>query len=239
MTRILQYKYYLIALALLAAVIIVPATAQRDAVDPSRWNDAMDAFAVMDARSPAPQGAIVLTGSSSIARWNDQAPEVLAPLTVIARGFGGSVMEDVLYHLDQVALDYKPRAILIYEGDNDTGAYFVPEEKIIAQFEEIVAKVHATLPETRIYVMSVKPSVARWEVWPVAQRVSANLKAVADGDPLVHYIDAATPFLKPDGNVMTDIFVEDGLHLNDKGNEIWGRIIKSALMPIEGQFEES
>lgn len=239
MTRILQYKYYLIALAMLVIVIIVPATAQRDAADPSRWNETMESFAVMDAKSPPPERAIVLTGSSSIARWKDQAAEALAPLTVIPRGFGGSIMEDVLYHLDAVALKYKPRAILIYEGDNDTGSYFVPEEKIIAQFKDIVAKVHATLPETRIYVMSVKPSIARWEVWPVAQRVSANLKAVADADPLVHYIDAATPFLKPDGSVMTDIFIEDGLHLNDKGNEIWGRIIRSALMPIEGPLEDS
>jgi len=238
MTRLLQYKYYLIGLALLVAVSSIPATAQR-IVDSSQWSDAMDAFAAMDASSPPPQGAIVLTGSSSIARWNEQAVEALAPLSVIPRGFGGSVMEDVLHHLDSVALKYKPRAILIYEGDNDTGAYFVPEEKIIAQFEEIVAKVHATLPGTRIYVMSVKPSIARWEVWPVAQRVNANLNAVAAADPLVHYIDAATPFLKSDGQVMTDIFIADGLHLNDKGNEIWGRIIKAALMPIEGQFEES
>jgi lysophospholipase L1-like esterase len=27
------------------------------------------------------------------------------------------------------------------------------------------------------------------------------------------------------------------LHLNDKGNELWGRAIKAGLMKIEGQFE--
>lgn len=238
MTILRQYKKYLFWLVPLLIIVIVPATAQRE-VNPSRWNDTMDAFAAADLVSPQPQGAIVLTGSSSIARWNNQAAEALAPLTVIPRGFGGSIMEDVLYHLDRVALGYKPRAILIYEGDNDTGAYFIPEQKIVAQFEEIVAKVHAALPDTRVYVMSVKPSLARWEVWSTAQSVSASLKEVADGDPLVHYIDAATPFLKTDGSVMTDIFIADGLHLNDKGNEIWGRIIKSALMTHEAQYEES
>ncbi|MEJ0098590.1 MAG: hypothetical protein WDO12_02095 [Pseudomonadota bacterium] len=32
---------------------------------------------------------------------------------------------------------------------------------------------------------------------------------------------------------MTDIFVADNLHLNDKGNAIWGATIKAALMPLE------
>ena len=100
-----------------------------------------------------------------------------------------------------------------------------------------MARVHQALPETRVYALSVKPSLARVDVWPAAQQVSARLQAIAEADPLVHYIDVATPFLKSDGTVMTDIFIEDGLHLNDKGNVIWGRAIKAGLMQIEAQFE--
>ena len=209
--------------------------AQQEA-DPSRWEAAMQAFDEQDRALPPPEGAIVLTGSSSIARWNDQAAAALAPLTVIARGFGGSTMQDALYHLDRVALRYKPRAILIYEGDNDTWAR-VPEETIVDQFRQIVARVHDELPETRIYVMSVKPSLARVDVWPAAQEVNGQLKAIAAADPMVHYIDAANPFLKADGKVMTDIFVEDGLHLNTVGNLIWGSTIRAALMPREARLE--
>ena len=61
-------------------------------------------------------------------------------------------MSDLLHHLDTVALKYKPRAILIYEGDNDT-AYGIPEKEIVGNLRKIVDKVHAELPETRIYVM--------------------------------------------------------------------------------------
>ena len=96
----------------------------------------------------------------------------------------------------------------------------MPEGKIVNQFEQIVAKVHEALPETRIYVLSVKPSILRQEVWPNAQKVSASLQTIADHDPLVYFVDVATPFLQGDGSVMTDIFVADNLHLNDMGNLI-------------------
>lgn len=226
-----------LAVFLLAALLAGTSLGQGERVfDPARWDAAMARFAEQDIASPPKLGAIVLTGSSSIARWNQQSHAALAPLSIIARGFGGSVMEDVVNLLDTVALQYRPRAILIYEGDNDT-FYDVPEARIVAQFEQIVARIHRELPETRIYTMSVKPSLARVSVWPQAQNVNRQLAAIAAADDLVYYVDAATPFLKEDGSVMDDIFVEDGLHLNDKGNEIWGRTIRGALMAIEAQHE--
>ena len=206
--------------------------------DPERFEGAIRQFEVQDQASRPSEGAIVLTGSSSIARWNNQAEAALAPLTVIPRGFGGSVMNDVLHYLDRVALTYKPRAILIYEGDNDTGIRNpIPKDMILGHLEEIISRIHEVLPETRVYVLSVKPSVLRWNVWPVAQQVNAGYREIADNDPLVYYVDVATPFLDNDGSVMTDIFVSDGLHLNDLGNSIWGAVIKAALLPMEGRFE--
>ena len=229
--------------ALFAAVLIAPAILVAQSQqgpyseqDPSAWDGAMKRFSQLDRENPPPMGAILITGSSSIARWNDQAAEALAPLTVIARGFGGSVMNDVLHHLDTVALKYKPRAIVIYEGDNDT-SFGVQERDIVATFGKIVDKIHKELPDTRIYVMAVKPSTLRVSVWENAKRVNEGYKEAAKRDPKVFFIDSATPFLKADGSVMTDIFVEDGLHLNPMGNLIWGSVIRAALMPQEARYE--
>ena len=197
----------------------------------------MQRFEQQDLLDPPPEGAILLTGSSSIARWNDQAAAALAPLTVIPRGFGGGVMGDVLYHLERVALKYKPRAILIYEGDNDT-SYGMPENKFLGQLKQIIAKIHDQLPTARIYVMSVKPSVLRQNVWSNAEKVNRGYEAIAKNDPLVYHIDSASPFLKANGSVMTDIFVDDNLHLNDMGNLIWGSTIRAALMPQEIRHEK-
>ena len=231
---------FLSRIPFVAAIILLLLAGQagfaQQEIDPTRWESAMQAFDEQDRASPPPEGAIVLTGSSSIARWNDQAASALAPLTVIARGFGGSTMQEALYHLDRVALRYKPRAILIYEGDNDTWGR-IPEDEIVDNFKQIVAKVREELPETRVYVMSVKPSVARVDVWPAAQKVNGQLKAIAEADALVHYVDAVTPFMKADGTVMTDIFIDDDLHFNTLGNLIWGSTIRAALMPLEARHE--
>ena len=224
-------------LFLLLALLVFSVATYAQNTDPTRWEETMQRFEQQDLLDPPPEGAILLTGSSSIARWNDQAAAALAPLTVIPRGFGGSVMGDVLYHLERVALKYKPRAILIYEGDNDT-SYGMPENKILGQLKQIIAKIHDQLPTARIYVMSVKPSVLRQNVWSNAEKVNRGYEAIAKNDPLVYHIDSASPFLKANGSVMTDIFVDDNLHLNDMGNLIWGSTIRAALMPQEIRHEK-
>ena len=229
-------NWLITAIALCGILAVSASSLAQRGTDPGIWDEAMRRFAEMDRRDPPEQGSIVLTGSSSIARWNDQAADALAPLTVIPRGFGGSVMNDVLFHLDQVALKYRPRAIVIYEGDNDT-AYGIPKDEILSGLKKIITRVHEALPETRIYVMAVKPSTLRVDVWNDAQQVNAAYQEVAKSDPLVFFIDSASPFLREDGKVMTNIFVEDGLHLNVTGNLIWGSIIRAALMPREARYE--
>ena len=225
------------------AVVLLWAIGQQSAAaqqypDPNRFEADIARFERQDQQQRPPTGAIVLTGSSSIARWNSQAAAALAPLTVIPRGFGGSVMHDLLHYLDRVVLTYKPRAVLIYEGDNDTGAKPpIPNEAILADLKQIISRIHQRLPQTRIYVLSIKPSVLRRASWPIAQEVNAGYREIAAADPLVYYVDVATPLLNRDGNVMTDIFIGDNLHLNDLGNSIWGATIKAALMPMEARAE--
>ena len=90
-----------------------------------------------------------------------------------------------------------------------------------------------------MYVLSVKPSLARVSVWNEAQETNELYKQIAASDNRLHFIDVATPFLKADGTVMDDVFINDGLHLNEKGNTIWAAAIKAALMPIEAQHEST
>ena len=44
-------------------------------------------------------------------------------------------------------------------------------------------------------------------------------------------------FFASEGDVMTDIFVEDNLHLNPKGYEIWTAAVRSVLVESEAKYE--
>ena len=224
-------------LFILTFFLLAPLTHAQDLPDPTRFEAAIQRFEEADRASPPPQNAIVLTGSSSIMYWNNDAPTDLAPLTVIPRGFGGSIMHDLLHYLDRVVLAYKPRAVLIYEGDNDTGRNQIPNDVIMQHVQQGIARIHDELPDTRIYLLSVKPSVARVATWPVASELNQRYRALAASDSRIHFVDVATPFLQTDGKVMTDIFVDDNLHLNEKGYDIWAATIRQALMAHEAQHE--
>ena len=231
-----RYARVLVLLAV-AIAIAAPVAAQTPTIDPTRFEEAIQAFEAEDRAMMAPEGAIVVTGSSSIRRWHPSLKQDLAPLTAIPRGFGGSTMEDVEYFLDRIVIKYKPRAVVIYEGDNDTGVYQVPPAEIAGRLEAIVGRIHAAVPGARVYVMSVKPSLARVAVWNKAQETNVLYQRFADSSDLVSYIDVVTPFLQSNGKVMDDIFIDDGLHLNDKGNGIWAATIKAALMAEEAKHE--
>ena len=43
--------------------------------------------------------------------------------------------------------------------------------------------------------------------------------------------------MQDDGTVRDDIFVEDNLHLNEKGYDIWAEAIREVLMEHEAQYE--
>ncbi|MEH6558655.1 MAG: GDSL-type esterase/lipase family protein [Oceanicoccus sp.] len=204
--------------------------------DPERFRGAIDAFVAGELENPSPDGGIVATGSSSMRGWHPRIAEDLEPLTIIPRGFGGSNMYDVLYFLDDLVLRYKPRAVMLYEGDNDAflGA---SSAQVLDYFDAIVERVHMTLPETRIYVLAVKPSISRWDIWPSMQETNVLLKSRCDENPLLIYVDVATPMFGADDKPIVDIFLADMLHMKDGGYDIWRNAVRPILMSGEAQYE--
>ena len=99
-------------------LLTIPVAAQ-DYPDSSRWLCIINGFQLEDEIIGDRSGQIVATGSSSMRFWDHSIHKDFAPLPIVSRGFGGSNMNDLLMHLDAVVLKHKPRAVIIYEGDND------------------------------------------------------------------------------------------------------------------------
>lgn len=202
----------------------------------TRFESAIAAFEQKDKQNPPPEGAILCIGSSSMAKWNAHIAQDLAPLTVIPRGFGGSVITNVIYFANRVVFPYKPRAILLYEGDNDTNAG-IPPAVIVDKFEEFFSLVEETMPGTRIYVISIKPSVARQHIWPVVEETNKLLAQKCAANDRLTFIDASTILLTPEGTPRTDVLIGDNLHMNPEGYKTWTGVIRPVLMEKEAQYE--
>lgn len=205
--------------------------------DPTRFEKAVAAFEEADRTSPPPAGAVVAVGSSSMRGWHGRIAQDLAPVTVIPRGFGGSNYYDVLHYADRLVLAYQPRAVLLYEGDNDVAAG-IPPAQIAATFDALVARLRGRLPDLRIYVIGAKPSIARWGMWP--QMVEANdlVAQRCAADPRMTYIDVAAGMLGTDGTPRPEIFVTDQLHMNDAGYDAWAAAIGPVLRAGEAPHEQ-
>lgn len=229
-------KAWLVSLGGLVLITRLLGGVEAEAQDPTRWNEAMHAFAAEDAASPPPAHSIVFTGSSSIVGWKT-LPEDMTPLTVLNRGFGGSTMPEAVYWLDTLVLKYRPRTVVLYEGDNDIGQYEATAEDVLEGFKTFVSRLHGELPEARVYFLAIKPSVLRWSMWSEMRRGNDLIRAFCETRPQLHFIDVATPLLDGQGKPRAELFEADDLHLNAKGYDLWASIVRPILLEHERAYE--
>lgn len=172
------------------------------------------------------RGSIVFTGSSSVRMWSS-LKESFPEQQILNTGFGGSQAADLLYHLDPLVLRYKPEKVFIYEGDNDISAKKRPKE-IIATTLKIINKIHNQNPKTKIILIAAKPSISRWRLRGKYKRLNRKFKRISHKEPLLTFVDVWTPMLNG-RKLKKDIFIADGLHMNQKGYDIWYNTMKELV----------
>lgn len=197
------------------------------AQDPLRFEKEVNAMVAGDSLVNKKR-VILFTGSSSIRFWNDLKKD-FPKRNVLNRGFGGSEMTDLLYYAGPLILNYTPRRIFIYEGDNDINAGKSPEE-ILANADKLLTLLRAQLPsKVKIIFISAKPSVARWNLKAKYEDFNRKLEHWTSTKKNVSYADVWTPMLDSNGEVQKDLFIEDNLHMNRKGYDIWKSVIRKFL----------
>lgn len=217
--------------ALLALLLAPGVAAAVDRPDPARFESEIRAFEVADSTERAPRGAVVFYGSSSLRMWHPRLAADFPGITVVGRGFGGSTMSEAVHFLPRVVTPLAPRALVLYEGDNDIEMGLTPDQ-VMADFDSLLAGLHAAAPRTYVYVIGIKPSGARWERWKTMRETNRRFAERCARDPLrLAYVDVAMPMLGKDGRPRPELFLEDRLHLNDAGYDLWRDIVGRALAP--------
>lgn len=196
------------------------------AQNPQRFANEVDSI-VSHNLSVDRKDLIIFTGSSSVRMWNDLKTS-FPDHNVVNLGFGGSEMADLLYYVDKIILQFKPKQVFIYEGDNDISAGR-KTENILAAADSILARIRREVPQAEVVFISPKPSVSRWHLKGKYEAFNKTFEKWAKSKKNVKFADVWTPMLKKDGQVREDIFLADNLHMNEKGYAIWRAQLKKYL----------
>lgn len=175
-----------------------------------------------------PVRPVLFYGSSSIRLWSTLR-EDFDELPVVNRGFGGSTLEECVELLDRLVTPLKPRAIVLYAGDNDIDQGASPET-LLSRFEQFAGGVRMRLGWTPIVYVSVKPSPARF--WNSAKVGAANdliQQAISLRWREAVFVDLYQPMLDASGAPRAELFDSDGLHLSPAGYALWSQAIRKAL----------
>lgn len=183
-------------------------------------------FSEVDRANPPPACPVLFVGSSSIRLWPGLAAD-MAPLPVLNRGFGGSTIRQVNTYFDRIVTPYRPRAIVLYAGENDIDAGEAPAE-LAAQTEYFLAlKDYRLGRHVPVFYISLKPSKLRAAQFQRQSQANDALKALATRRDDLAFIDMV-PAMLEEGRPR-DLYVEDGLHMNAAGYAIWRERVREAL----------
>jgi lysophospholipase L1-like esterase len=188
-------------------------------------------------QSPPAPGSVICIGSSHMQFWKSAQAD-LAPLTVRNFGVGGSRMTHAAdLFVDHLVIPFKPRAVILYEGSNDINAGTKPEE-VLANFQKLHRKLHAALPEARLYVLSVVPSPGkRFEKITDLRKTNELLAKECATQPWMKFIDITEPLIGADGQPKAECFIPGDIHMLPAGYAVWKSVIAPVIVPAEKTYE--
>jgi lysophospholipase L1-like esterase len=189
----------------------------------------IQAFKKQDELHPPPADAILFVGSSSFTKWKDVS-NYFPGYTIINRGFGGSTLPDVIRYADDIIIPYHPKQVVIYCGDNDLASSdAITADSVFERFRILFELIRSKLPGENIVYVSIKPSPSRARLRGKMDQANLLIKTFLSLNPNTAFVDVYHKMLKPDGSVMTDIFLEDSLHMKASGYVIWQKAITPYL----------
>jgi len=207
---------------------------KRDAYYIYQWNkdetfrDEIDEFKRLDKENFPENGRILFTGSSSIRFW-DSLEEDMEPLKVLNRGFGGAQISHVIHHFEDIVKPYNPKAIVFFCGTNDLTALKTPKETV-NDFKKFYSLIRNQFGNIKVYMIGIKPSVDRFYLDEEEKIFNNSIKLLASEDAYLEYIDVWDSMLNEDGSRMPELYIEDGLHMNKKGYEVWTNLVRKSLL---------
>ena len=176
---------------------------------------------------PRETGKILLYGSSFFAHWGYERSALQlkkatgGDLEVINHGFGGAVVDELLYYYPRLVRPYAPRAVVIRSGYNEINHGQSPRDAVFL-LKRLVTWIHTDFPEIPVIILktfhckrdSAEAHEKMQEYNRILDQVFVNEEQVCVWDITPFFYE--TPADMGDRSKLRDVFIPDGLHLSDE-----------------------
>ena len=205
------------------------------------WNESLEKAVCRYESEEAEKGQIVFYGPSNFTRWSERFGNPVLRKSLLGksgreccinRGFGSSCAEHQLYYYPRMIRPLEPK-VLVYSGFGNSDAFGYSPEDTWEIAQRVVAYTLADFPECRIYLCGASPRKAPTpERTEGVKKYDAFLREFCENNERCFLIDPKEyEPLKRD-----DIYVEDGVHYNPRGYEIYADYFREALRDELSKF---
>lgn len=193
------------------------------------WNEVQH-FKSQDSIAFPAKGQVLFIGSSSFTLWKD-AQRYFPESSIINRAFGGSQLVDQIYYIKDIVYPYHPKQIVLYCGENDIAASdTVTAQTVLYRFKtlyHLIRKKHKKIP---IIYVSIKPSPSRMQHFKVFEESNQLIKKFIASKKRIQFIDVFHLMLDKNNTPLDNIFLQDKLHMNASGYQIWQKALQPFLL---------
>ncbi len=197
-----------------------------------RFESTIENYRRFDKRNSLAQNPILFVGSSSIVFW--ETSQSFPEYPVINRGFGGASLPEVLHYYDDVIKKHNPSILVVY-CDIDVERGETPEFAVNA-FKQLVNRVESDFPEIEIMLLSMKPTLIDDVLGKTVRKnkfiTNDLLAAYCAEQENRHYVDITSVMIEEGARLKDEIFIADGMHMNNLGYTLWNPIIKDKISNI-------
>jgi len=198
---------------------------------PGRFENEISTFEKADIQSGSKLIDVLFTGSSSIRLWASLEDD-MSPMQVLNRGFGGATLAELSKYAPRFLLSHSYSTLVVYCGENDISEGAGPDTTY-QYFVDFYNWFREERPQVHLVYMSMKPSIDRWDMFSEFKATDRKIKKVIEKDTLAYYFDSSIGLLNNSGQPDPDLFIEDGLHMNSKGYNVWTQRLLALLQKLD------
>lgn len=210
----------------------IPVKKEADMTWITRYSDQIETLQARAASDSISDIDVMFFGSSSIRLWKG-LEEMMSPLRVVNRGYGGATVRDIHYNYPAIMAHYKPKAFVVF-CDNDIAgnANDLTTGEVLDHYRLLFQRLDQDYPGTPVFFLSWKYSELRAGLRDKQRIVNHLIEEYASISDQVTFVDVNSLLLDKDGDVNPALFEKDNLHINRDGYLLWTSVLKPQLMNV-------